>query len=125
MLRLADRGDPIAERGDSVARADESVPPNDSKRSVGEVATLSEVVQHLANASINSCDAVVARDGPCDVRSEELMQRRVRTASVKLVLSRMESVKNRNGGVPVHSRPDLVAIIQRLASRVRYRAQAS
>ena len=135
MLHLSDRGDAIAERGDSVARTDENVPPNDLERSVGEVATSSEVVQHLANASISSCDAVVARDGPCDVRSQELMQRNVRAPRVELVLGRMQSVKNGYGGVPVHNRHPMAslfrgaaiqfAIIQRLASRVPYRAQAS
>lgn len=118
MLHLADRGDPIAERGDSVACADENVPPNDLKRSVGEVATSSEVVQHFANASINSCNAIVARDRPGDVRSQELLQRFVRTASVKLVLSRVQVVKNRNGGVPIHNGRPLASLFPGAAIQV-------
>src|SRR5258707_4901517 len=74
MVDVADRGEPVGERGDPVSVADENVSPLDLERVIGEVSPSPEVLEHLLETAVGPGDAIVSRDGPCDVRSEELLK---------------------------------------------------
>ena len=104
MVGVAYRGEAVGERGDSVSVADENVSSLELKRVIGEVSSPSEVVQDLLETTIGPGDSIFARDGPRDVRSEELVEGSGRTSPVQLVLRPAQSVEKFDGSVPVHSR---------------------
>ena len=102
MVDVADRGKPVGERGDSVSVADENVSPRHLERVIGELSSLPEVVEHLLEITVGPGDAIVAGNGPGDVRSQELPQDSVRAACVEVVLRPVQSVEKADRGVPVH-----------------------
>jgi hypothetical protein len=64
----------VGERGDLVPVADENVSSRHLKRVIGEVSSSPEVVEHLLETAVGPGDAIVSRDGPCDVGGEELLR---------------------------------------------------
>jgi len=104
MVDIANRGEPVGKRGDSVSVADENVSSLHLKRVIGELSSSSEVAEHLLETTVIAGNAIVARDGPRDVRSEELLEGSARAARVELVLRLVQSVEKLDGSVPVHGR---------------------
>ena len=104
MVDVADRGEPVGKRGDSISIADENVSSLHLKRVIGKVSSASEVAEHLVEATVGPRDAIVAGDGPRDVRSEELLEGSAGAARVELVLRLVQPVEKLDGSVPVHPR---------------------
>jgi len=102
MFAPANRGEAVRQGGDSVSVADEHVLPLDLKRAIGEVSSGLEVVEHLLESTVGPGDAVLAGDGPGDVRSQELLEHRAAAASVELVLRGMQSVEQVDGPIALH-----------------------
>src|SRR5918997_791165 len=74
MVHVADRGEPVGQRGDPVSVADEDIASLHLKCVTGEVSSSSEVVENLLETTVGPGDAVVAGDGPGDVRSKEPLE---------------------------------------------------
>ena len=85
MVDTADRGEPVGKRGESVSVADENVSSLHLKRVIGEISSPSEVAEHRLDTTVVPGNAIVAGDGPRDVRSEELLKGSARAAGVELV----------------------------------------
>src|SRR2546429_284934 len=125
MFHTTDRGEPVSERGKSVSVADENISSGHLKRVTGEVSSSSEVPEHLLETTVGPSDAIVAGDGPGDVRSEELPKGSAGAARVEVVLRLVQSVEKVDRSVAVHCRPrcgssnELALLVarQRLARR--------
>jgi hypothetical protein len=105
MVDTTDRGEPVGKRGESVSVADQNISSRHLKGVTGEVSSSSEVAEHLLETAVSPGNAIVARDGPRDVRSEELLKGSAGAARVELVLRLVQSVEKVDGSIAVHGRP--------------------
>jgi hypothetical protein len=103
MVDVADRGESVSESRDSVSVANEDVSSLHLKGAIGEVSPSPEVVEHLLETTVGPRDAIVAGDGPRDVRGEELLEGNARAAGVELVLRLVEVVEQADGSFPIHA----------------------
>ena len=99
MVDAADRGEAVGERGNPVSVADENVSLLHLKCVIGEVSSSPEVAGRLLETAVGPGDAIVSRDGPCDVGGEELLEGGAGAARVELVLRRVQSVEKADGSV--------------------------